>query len=148
MLYKAYQHQQQLKARKDTLAELEADFSGFFQGVKEVLLARDKGELQGIEGAVAELIQVEGKYSQAIETALGAASQHIVTTNERHAQQAIHWLKQKRAGRATFLPKTVMKSRKINLGTIQIATEHPAFIQMADALVTLTKIIEQLLKTF
>lgn len=60
MLYKAYQHQQQLKARKDTLAELEADFSGFFQGVKEVLLARDKGELQGIEGAVAELLQVEG----------------------------------------------------------------------------------------
>lgn len=136
MLYKAYQHQQQLKARKDTLAELEADFSGFFQGVKEVLLARDKGDLQGIEGAVAELIQVEGKYSQAIETALGAASQHIVTTNERHAQQAIHWLKQKRAGRATFLPKTVMKSRKINPGTIQLATEHPAFVQMADALVT------------
>ncbi|WP_341301909.1 chromosome segregation protein SMC [Lysinibacillus sp. FSL H8-0500] len=149
MLYKAYQHQQQLKARKDTLAELEADFSGFFQGVKEVLLARDKGELQGIEGAVAELIQVEGKFSQAIETALGAASQHIVTTNERHAQQAIHWLKQKRAGRATFLPKTVMKSRKINIATIQLATEHPAFIQMADGLVTFNEanrtIVENLL---
>ena len=56
-------------------------------------------------------------------------------------------VKTKQAGRATFT-KTVMKSRKINLGTIQIATEHPAFIQMADALVTLTKIIEQLLKTF
>ncbi|KOY82650.1 chromosome segregation protein SMC [Lysinibacillus macroides] len=149
MLYKAYQHQQQLKARKDTLAELEADFSGFFQGVKEVLLARDKGALQGIEGAVAELIQVEGKFSQAIETALGAASQHIVTTNERHAQQAIHWLKQKRAGRATFLPKTVMKSRKLNIATIQLATEHPAFIQMADALVTFNEanrtIVENLL---
>ncbi|MFY0517111.1 chromosome segregation protein SMC [Lysinibacillus sp. UGB7] len=149
MLYKAYQHQQQLKARKDTLAELESDFSGFFHGVKEVLLARDKGELQGIEGAVAELVQVNSKYSQAIETALGAASQHIVTTNEHHAQQAIHWLKQKRAGRATFLPKTVMKSRKINLSAIQLATEHPAFVQMADALVTFDEenrsIVENLL---
>ncbi|WP_107947733.1 chromosome segregation protein SMC [Lysinibacillus parviboronicapiens] len=149
MLYKAYQHQQQLKARKDTLAELESDFSGFFHGVKEVLLARDKGELQGIEGAVAELVQVNSKYSQAIETALGAASQHIVTTNEQHAQQAIHWLKQKRAGRATFLPKTVMKSRKINLSAIQLATEHPAFVQMADALVTFDEenrsIVENLL---
>ena len=149
MLYKAYQHQQQLKARKDTLAELEADFSGFFHGVKEVLLARDKGELAGIEGAVAELIQVDGKYSQAIETALGAASQHIVTTNEQFAQQAIHWLKQKRAGRATFLPKTVIKSRKINLSMIQLATEHPAFVQMADALVTFEEnnrtIVENLL---
>lgn len=135
MLYKAYQHQQQLKSRKDTLAELEADFSGFFQGVKEVLLARDKGELTGIEGAVAELIQVNGEYSQAIETALGAASQHIVTENEQNAQKAIAWLKQKRAGRATFLPKTVMKSRKVHPSSIQSAMEHPAFINMADALV-------------
>ncbi|MFJ7735261.1 chromosome segregation protein SMC [Lysinibacillus sp. NPDC097287] len=149
MLFKAYQHQQQLKARKETLAELEADFSGFFHGVKEVLLARDKGHLQGIEGAVAELIHVGGKYTQAIETALGAASQHIVTTNEQHAQQAISWLKQKRAGRATFLPKTVMKSRKINPSAIQLAMEHPAFVQMADALVTFDEanrsIVENLL---
>ena len=65
------------------------------------------------EGAVAELIQVDAKYSQAIETALGAASQHIVTETEQHAQKAIGWLKQKRAGRATFLPKTVMRSRNI-----------------------------------
>ena len=149
MLFKAYQHQQQLKARKETLAELEADFSGFFHGVKEVLLARDQGQLQGIEGAVAELIQVSGQYTQAIETALGASSQHIVTTNEQHAQKAISWLKQKRAGRATFLPKTVMKSRKINPSAIQLAMEHPAFVQMADALVTFDEsnrsIVENLL---
>lgn len=113
LLYQAYQHQQQLKARKETLAELEADFSGFFQGVKEILLARERGELSGIEGAVAELVHVDAKYSKAIETALGAASQHIVTETEQHAQKAIGWLKAKRAGRATFLPKTVMKSRKL-----------------------------------
>ncbi|MEO4053554.1 chromosome segregation protein SMC [Solibacillus sp. CAU 1738] len=135
LLYKAYQHHQQLKARKETLAELEADFSGFFQGVKEVLLARDKGELTGIEGAVAELIQVNGEYSQAIETALGAASQHIVTENERQAQQAIGWLKQKRAGRATFLPKSVMKSRKLFPAQLAQASEHPAFVALAYELV-------------
>ncbi|MEG0448314.1 MAG: chromosome segregation protein SMC [Lysinibacillus sp.] len=149
MLFKAYQHQQQLKARKDSLAELEADFSGFFQGVKEVLLARDKGDLVGVEGAVAELIQVDGQYSKAIETALGAATQHIVTVNEQHAQKAIAWLKQKRAGRATFLPKTVMKSRKINPGSIQSALNHPAFVQMADELVSFDEsnrsIVENLL---
>src|SRR5690606_40358133 len=110
MLYQAYQHQQQLKARKETLAELESDFSGFFQGVKEVLLARDRGELSGIEGAVAELVKVESKYSKAIETDLGGASQNIVTTTEHDAQKAIGWLKVKRVGRATFLPKTVIRS--------------------------------------
>lgn len=48
-----------------------------------------------------------------------------------------------------LLPKTVMKSRKINPGTIQLATEHPAFVQMADALVTFNEdnrtIVENLL---
>lgn len=135
MLYQAYQHQQQLKSRRETLAELEADFSGFFQGVKEVLLARERGELAGIEGAVAELVQVEGKYSKAIETALGAASQHIVTENEQQAQKAIGWLKAKRAGRATFLPKTVMKSRKLMASQIAAALEHPSFVSLAYDLV-------------
>ena len=149
MLYKAYQHLQQLKGRKETLAELEADFSGFFQGVKEVLLARDKGELQGIEGAVAELIQVENQYSQAIETALGAASQHIVTKTEVDAQKAIGWLKQRRAGRATFLPKNVMKSRKIFDQQISQVKSHPAFVSVAYEIVQFDEmnrsIIENLL---
>ncbi|MDI7741631.1 chromosome segregation protein SMC [Lysinibacillus fusiformis] len=135
MLYQAYQHQQQLKARKETLAELEADFSGFFQGVKEILLARERGELFGIEGAVAELIQVDGSNSKAIETALGAASQHIVTNTEQDAQKAIGWLKAKRAGRATFLPKTVMKSRKLMPSGYAAANDHPAFVSLAVDLV-------------
>ncbi|SOB92815.1 condensin subunit Smc [Ureibacillus xyleni] len=136
MLYQAYQHQQQLKSRKDTLAELEADFSGFFQGVKEILHARDRGELVGIQGAVAELIQVDGKYSKAIETALGAQTQHIVTETEQHAQKAIGWLKMKRAGRATFLPKTVMKSRLLQPQQYVTAKNHPAFISLAFELVS------------
>ncbi|MBM7608327.1 chromosome segregation protein [Lysinibacillus composti] len=135
LLYQAYQHHQQLKARKETLAELESDFSGFFQGVKEVLLARDRGEVHGIVGAVAELIQVEGKFSQAIETALGAASQHIVTNTEQDAQKAIGWLKLKRAGRATFLPKTVMKSRRLQESQFMTAVNHPAFVSLAHELV-------------
>ena len=149
MLYKAYQHIEQLKGRKDTLAELEADFSGFYQGVKEVLLARDKRELQGIEGAVAELIQVEGKFSQAIETALGVASQHIVTATETDAQKAIGWLKQRRAGRATFLPKNVMKSRKLQPHQIMSVANHPSYVKMADEIVQFDEsnrtIIENLL---
>lgn len=149
LLYQAYQHQQQLKSRKETLEELETDFSGFFQGVKDILLARDRGELNGIEGAVAELVQVEGKYSKAIETALGGASQHIVTQTEQDAQKAIGWLKAKRAGRATFLPKTVMKSRKLMPAQLSTAINHPAFISLAYELVSFEEtnrtIVENLL---
>lgn len=149
LLYKAYQYQQQLKARKETLEELEADFSGFFHGVKEVLVAREKGELTGIVGAVAQILQMEEQYSKAIETALGAASQHIVTEDEKQAQQAIALLKAKRAGRATFLPKTVMRSRKLSREQLPHIVSHPTFVAFASELVKTEKtnaiIVENLL---
>lgn len=149
MLFQAYQSQKQLGSRIDTLQELEADFSGFFQGVREVLVARDKGQLSGIVGAVAEIVQVEQNYAKAIETALGAASQHIVTGNEQHAREAIDFLRKKRAGRSTFLPMTVMKSRKLPAGSIASVEQHPSFVKMAYELVGFDKayhmIVENLL---
>lgn len=135
MLFQAYQSQKQLASRIETLQELEADFSGFFQGVKEVLMAREKGQLQGIRGAVAEIAQVEKSFAKAIETALGASSQHIVTENEEHARQAIDFLRKKRAGRSTFLPMTVMKPRHIPEHTLAMLSEHPSYIKMAFELV-------------
>lgn len=136
MLFQAYQSQKQLAARIETLEELEADFSGFFQGVREVLVAREKDQLQGIRGAVAELAQVEKNYAKAIETALGASSQHIVTENEQHAREAIDFLRKKRAGRSTFLPMTVMKPRMIPEHTLAMVSKHPAYINMAFELVS------------
>ena len=136
MLFQAYQSQKQLASRIQTLQELEADFSGFFQGVREVLVARDKGQLDGIIGAVAEIAQVDKSYAKAIETALGASSQHIITENEKHARAAIEFLRNKRAGRSTFLPMTVMKSRKIADFSISAIEKHPSFVKMAYELVT------------
>ena len=136
LLFQAYQSQKQLSARVETLQELEADFSGFFQGVREVLVARDKGLLSGIIGAVAEVTQVEQAYAKAIETALGASSQHIITENEQHARDGIDFLRQKRAGRSTFLPMTVMKSRKISEQAVDSFRQHPSFVDMAHQLVS------------
>lgn len=135
MLYEGYNHVQQLRSRRDTLAELEADFAGFYQGVKAVLKAREQNQLQGVQGAVAELIHAKGAYTQAIETALGAAMQHIVTATDEDAKRAIRYLKQVRAGRATFLPMNIMKSRKLSKAALQPILDHPSFIQTADELV-------------
>lgn len=135
MLQKAYQMKHQMQARKDSLEELESEFSGFFQGVKEVLKARDKKELQGIHGAVAELIQIPHAYMNAIDTAIGQQSQHIITDTSQDARMAIEWLKKKRVGRATFLPLQVMKSRKLNEHTLASISGHPSFVNTADKLV-------------
>ncbi|WML43673.1 chromosome segregation protein SMC [Neobacillus sp. PS3-40] len=133
-LYQAYQFLQQAKSRKEMLEELEEDFSGFFQGVKEILKARGK-KLNGIEGAVAELVQVPKEYETAIEIALGGALQHIVVDTDENARKAIQYLKQNSFGRATFLPLTVIKGRPLSSSQLFSIQNHPSFIGTAASLV-------------
>lgn len=134
-LYQAYQFLQKAKSRKDMLEEMEEDYSGFFQGVKEILKARNE-KLSGIEGAIAELIHVPKEYEIAIETALGGAMQHVVVTTEESARQAIQYLKQNSYGRATFLPLGVMKGKYLSNQQLQEIQGHPSFVGIASKLIS------------
>lgn len=133
-LYQAYQFLQQAKSKKEMLEEMEEDYTGFFQGVKEVLKARN-GRLHGIEGAVAELVQVPKQYETAIETALGGAMQHIVVQNEENARTAIQYLKQKSFGRATFLPMSIVKGKSVAASLQGSLSGHESFIGTAAELI-------------
>ncbi|OIJ09873.1 chromosome segregation protein SMC [Anaerobacillus arseniciselenatis] len=129
-LFEAVGFVQKIRSRKDVLEEMQADFSGFFQGVKEVLKARGE-KLKGIEGAIAELINVPKNVELAIETALGGAMQHVVVGTEENGRQAIQFLKNHRFGRATFLPLSVIKARDFSPYDRQKLQNHPAFIGVA-----------------
>ncbi|MFT9599199.1 chromosome segregation protein SMC [Mesobacillus sp.] len=133
-LYQAYQYLQQAKSKKEMLEEMEEDYSGFFQGVKEVLKARDT-RLQGIEGAIAELIHVPKQYETAIETALGGAMQHIVVQSEENARAAIQFLKQKSFGRATFLPLSIIKGKYLASSQLALLSGNSAYIGTAADLI-------------
>ena len=135
LLQKAYNKQHEMQGRMRALESMEADFSGFYSGVKEILIAKKTKQLTGINGAVAELISVGNNYVKAVETALGGAMQNIVTSSEVEARKAISYLKAKNAGRATFLPLDVMKSRKIQPAVLKLAEGYPGYIGTADSLV-------------
>ncbi|MTH52713.1 chromosome segregation protein SMC [Bacillus mangrovi] len=131
-LYKAYQFLQQTRSRKEMLEAMQEDYSGFYQGVKEILKARER--FSGIHGAVAELLRTKKEFETAIETALGGSSQHIVTENEETARKAITYLKQNAYGRATFLPLSVIKSRKVGSADKMRISEHPSFVGIGSEL--------------
>ena len=94
-----------------TLQELDSSFAGYFQGVRNLLLAKKAGkrECRGIHGTVADLISVEEKHRTAVETALAGSLQDLVVEDEVSVREAIGYLKSNRLGRATFLPLTVIK---------------------------------------
>ncbi|UHA73976.1 chromosome segregation protein SMC [Paenibacillus sp. 481] len=129
-----------LVSRRDTMQELQNDFDGFMLGVREVLKAsRRTNGLQGVHGAVAELIRVPEELETAVETALGAALQHIVMENEAMSRTAIQFLKQRQLGRATFLPLDVIRPRSIHDTDRRIVEGIEGFVGVAADLVTSDK---------
>lgn len=117
----------ELKARQDKLAldlgekqrhitfleNLERNLEGFNQSVKLIVKEARSGALSGIHGPVSRVIRVPSEYAVAIETALGASMQNIVTSTEEDAKKAIAFLKRRDAGRATFLPMSTIKGAEL-----------------------------------
>lgn len=133
----AEQQLHRLRSQYELIREMEAEHQGFFQGVKEILTARDRGvsNLQGIHGAVAQLIQVPEKYEAALETSLGGALQHLVVENEQVGRQGIAYLKEKRLGRATFLPLDVIQGRYLPTVEREKLKQIPGFVGVGADLV-------------
>ncbi|QMV40206.1 chromosome segregation protein SMC [Cohnella cholangitidis] len=129
------QKKEALVSRRDTIKELQNDYDGFQHGVREVLKASKRGSLHGVHGAVAELVSVPGQLEVAIETALGAALQHIVMEDEKSSRTAIAYLKQRQSGRATFLPLDVIRPRHMSDGDRRTLEQAEGFIGIASELV-------------
>ena len=100
------------KHKVNILKDLEKNMEGFNHSVKTVMQESKDGRLRGIYGPILRLINVDTKYSLAIETALGNAAQNIVVDTENTAKYAIEMLKRSSSGRATFLPVSSIKSRE------------------------------------
>lgn len=118
------------------LSDLEKNMEGYSGAVKAVMRRAREKALGGIHGTLSQLIQVENEYSVAVEVALGAAMQNIVTSTEADAKRAIYYLKENNVGRATFLPISNIKSRVFeergledNLGFVAVASD---LVQCAD----------------
>lgn len=112
------------------LDDLEKNMEGYQGSVRSVMKESKRGALNGIHGPLSQLITVKDKYSVAVETALANAIQNIVVDNENDAKKAIAFLKETRGGRATFLPLTAIKSRRLEesdlddcFGFVNIASE-------------------------
>ena len=108
------------------LEELERSMDGYQQSVRAVMRAAAGRRLRGIIGPVAGILTVRKGYEVAIETALGFALQNIVVEDQQAARAAIGFLKDERAGRATFLPlDTVQGSRFTGrlTGTAEVAAD-------------------------
>ena len=101
--------------RKELLQNLQNNFEGYQIAVKRLLKdsAENKQLSMAIKGVVGNIIEVKPMFATAIEVALGASVQNIVTKNEEDAKVLIDYLKSGKLGRATFLPISAVKPRSL-----------------------------------
>ncbi|MCT1193418.1 chromosome segregation protein SMC [Lactococcus lactis] len=130
-MYDYLQELNQHKARLTSLQNIRESHSNLFAGVRAVM--QNASQIGGVIGVVSDLLTFDPKYTTAIDIALGGGSQNVVTEDENAAKRAIAFLREKRLGRATFLPLTTIKGRDFNgLNRIQNMT---GFIDLAINLV-------------
>jgi len=75
--------------------------------------------LHGICNTIGRLLSIPEEYVIAVDVALGASANFIVTKDENDAVEAINFLKEKNLGRATFFPLSVIKGRKVDEAIIR-----------------------------
>jgi Chromosome segregation ATPases len=121
-----------IKSKIEALKDVIYNGSSLPYAVKAVL---ENVKLSGVHDVLGNLIEVDEKYATAISTSLGMTTTNIVVDNEKIAKEAINFLKEKRFGRATFLPLNIIKSSFVNSDYLSIAKKEEGFIDIASNLV-------------
>ncbi len=119
--------------RAAMLQDMENSMEGYVHSVKQVLKCGKQGSLSGILGTVSQLMTVPADYNVAIETALGGSLQHIIVEAEQHGKAAIRFLQSKNAGRATFLPLSAVKGKRLQNNRLE---DQSGYVALACDLVT------------
>lgn len=120
-----------------TLQDLEANMIGYSDTVRSLLkIVRDSDLRDEIMGTVGSLLDVPEEYELAIETALGGAVQNIVVETDQSASHLIRLLKDKRLGRATFLPISTIRGNRLDDSSVQELRRHQGYVGLACDLVS------------
>ena len=131
------------ESRLKFLVETEKEKEGYIKSVK--LLLKDCEQIkelgQGMHGVLANIISVPKEYETAIEMCMGASLQNIVTETEQDAKKLVEHLRKNNLGRASFLPLTSVKGRKLD----KIKGKENGVIGVAADLVQFDKKYEQVI---
>ncbi|MBQ9950752.1 MAG: chromosome segregation protein SMC [Clostridia bacterium] len=125
---------QQRDSRLKLLREMQRDYEGYNNSVKQVLLQARRQQGSGVHGVVADLIHVPEKLERAMDMVLGGALQNIVVDRDEDAKRMIEHLRKNRFGRATFLPISSVRGRTLTPQERQVLS-MPGCVGLASELI-------------
>ncbi len=132
-----------VKAKARVFQAMEKDYEGYHKSVRTVMQGSEKGALRNIHGPVSQLIRTDDEYTVAIEIALGNAMQQIVVGNEQDGKAAISYLSRTGGGRATFLPLSTIRGRRLEEKGLE---NCPGYVGIGSELVTYDKTYREIME--
>ncbi|MDR1567631.1 MAG: chromosome segregation protein SMC [Streptococcaceae bacterium] len=129
-----------LQSKLESLKSIQDTHANYYRGVKEIL--NHQADFKGLIGTVADLIDFDAEIEVAVEVALSGVAQQLVVENEKVAAHCIQFLKDKKLGRATFLPLTTVKARQINPNLQQTLANAEGFVGILSEMISYDKQIK------
>ena len=107
------------QTRLSSLRSMTENFEGYKIGVRTIMKAKDlSARKEGrIMGLVADFIQVEPEYEQAVEAVLADKLQYIIVKTQEDGREAVDYLKSMAKGRSSFISLTDLNGRNRNVST-------------------------------
>ena len=107
-------HLNEVTSRLYGLENLQANFEGFEEGVKNVMLwqktknteVRADGSVETYFQPVSEVVEVPSEYEVAMESALGSRLQMLLASDQSHTLDAVQYLKDSGSGRSSFMDQS------------------------------------------
>ena len=133
----------QLKSQRDVLYSVYSSYEGFYKPIQNLLKIRDKNSevKEKIVGVLADLIEVDKKYRQAVDVTLSGSLQNIVVSDENDAKYLIELIKRQNIGRITFLPISKINGNSVNVS-------HPLVIDTLNNLISYDENIKGIVDHF
>ena len=124
---------------KNEIARLEEDIDNYSSLPFSVKAVLNNPKLIGIHDTLANILDTDSKYMEAISVSLGSSSSYIICDNEASAKDAIEYLKTNNIGRATFLPLNVIKPKGLDIDTLNMIKDINGYIGISSDLVSYDK---------
>ena len=120
---------QSLRMKKNQLNDNIENNATYPAGVRAIVNA--SSSIAGYHGVLGDLLEAKEGYETAVQTALGSSSHYIVMKDDASARHAIQYLKNNRAGRATFLPMATMKARSVKEDALTVIQTMEGYLGVA-----------------
>ncbi len=137
---------QELITLKNTIDNLQIELAQGVDVPNSVKSILKEPNLEGIYNTIGNLLSTKDEYAKALNIAITSNKNFIITEDEESAKKAVEYLKEKKLGRLTFFPLSIIKERTIDENSLNQLKKSNDFIGILSDLISYDKKYQNIMK--